>query len=744
LCLKPPEHRVDCPFRSANAADMTKQRLFPFITWAVHLWLSSDLSVYPKVDNGRDLDACGANASTTHAQRAARRPKRRPPVKISIPPVNIRENKKPSTNSLHAVRRVVNGASTSKDRHHSQTYSVTRLGDLTWVIRFTRIDNIYEPHWQARVTELKRRASEYTRSRQTQRSLYLLEQLDQVMTMRSRVTTTSNTVPSRGYLFKYWPDGEVLYQESGEELAGLYESCGNLFQAELILEKIVIMKYETLGPRRFCKDVKCSRIIAKLVRLYMFFSERLGKLCADVGADHDYMLSVILIRVARIDINEISNRVLFHEELHLEDSWNTLGGGTCFNVVLHIAAERNACNLAGIALDHGADINNILDSDSYEDWFYLPVIPDNTPLNTALDFKSLDVAKLLITRGADLEARSQTYDGRYGPPLHKAVSLDTIEALFLLLSRGADVDARCEFGQTAFMRAADEENFEAMQLLFKYGAEVNSRRYNSLSALHHAASWPKGLKFLLEAKASVGIRDSIGQTALHLTERVECIDLLLSGGLEVDTRDIDEETALHKASRKGNLAVVRRLLSRGASHLVEGSAGTPLHKAVQHWKWSRNGQERVATVTALLGYGADANRRRPSDGKTPLHVAAVDGGSYLWDHTFLDILEALCAHGADVGIRDNDWKSALDYVRGQEAAIAVLMRYFPMAPVAHQGRGPLDLRWSVLLVKVSLLSYALVAQLARTAWLLQSHPSSEQRTLPMVHIFIGSLEEGWH
>ncbi|KAL8783040.1 MAG: hypothetical protein Q9213_004937 [Squamulea squamosa] len=623
------------------------------------------IDVYPKVDCGRDLVACGANTSITHAQRAARRPKRHPPVKIKIKirPVDIRQIEKPSTNSL-----------------------VTRLGDLNWMVKFASIDDFYEHHWQAGVTELKRRASEYTRTRQTQRSLYLLEQLHHIMTMRSTIATTSKIVPCRGRLIHYYQRSDELYQEAREELAKLYECRGNLFQAELILEEILIMSYETLGPRSFCKDVNCSRIITELVRLYRLFFERLGAVCAEVGKDHDNTLMVLLIRVARVDINEISNRVLFHEELDFEHRLNTFGRVTFFNVVLHIAAEQNACNLAAFALNHGADIDNILDSDSYDYWDCLPVIPDKTPLHTALDCVSPDMAKLLITRGAELEAGwvpVDDDDGLYDMPLHKAVSLDSMDTLCLLLSRGADVNARGYLKQTPFVSAAEAGDFEAMQLLFKYGADVNSTDIYSSSALHYAASWPEGLKFLLGAKASVGARNGSGQTALHLTESVECIDLLLSAGLEVDIRNNVEETALHKASREGNLAVVQHLLSRGASPSAEGSTGEPLHQAVV----SRARLDRLATVNALLQYGANTNSQRPSDGKTPLHVAAVDGGPYSWDRTFLDILEVLCAHGADVSIQDSNSLSALDYVRGQQAATLVLMRYLPVAPVPHQRQG---------------------------------------------------------
>ncbi len=112
---------------------------------------------------------------------------------------------------------------------------------------------------------------------------------------------------------------------------------------------------------------------------------------------------------------------------------------------------------------------------------------------------------------------------------------------------------------------------------------------------------------------------------------------LLSKGADVNSAEGDGMTALHWASLQGNADLVEVLLYAGANPGSRTRLGayTPLHLA------ARNG--RRGAVRALLRGGADAGAVTAS-GATPLHLAAAAGDAA--------VVEALLDHGADPDARE--------------------------------------------------------------------------------------------
>jgi ankyrin repeat protein len=90
--------------------------------------------------------------------------------------------------------------------------------------------------------------------------------------------------------------------------------------------------------------------------------------------------------------------------------------------------------------------------------------------------------------------------------------------------------------------------------------------------------------------------------------------LLKSDKTLLDTRDTDGSTALHCATWKGHLEVVKFLLKAGADVHAQNSndhwGTTPLHAAAH--------ANQTAIVQLLIDTGADVNAK-DMNGKTPLH-----------------------------------------------------------------------------------------------------------------------------
>jgi len=86
-----------------------------------------------------------------------------------------------------------------------------------------------------------------------------------------------------------------------------------------------------------------------------------------------------------------------------------------------------------------------------------------TPLNLACRNKSLELAKLLLDKGADVMAKVGF--GDRWTPLHRASDGNAIKIVKLLIERGADPMAKCDRGNTPLDLAQSDE---MQELLKKY------------------------------------------------------------------------------------------------------------------------------------------------------------------------------------------------------------------------------------------------------------------------------------
>jgi ankyrin repeat protein len=90
-----------------------------------------------------------------------------------------------------------------------------------------------------------------------------------------------------------------------------------------------------------------------------------------------------------------------------------------------------------------------------------------------LNFNHLDVAKVLIDAGADLNANSK--NALNATPLQGAAATNRIELARLYLLRGANVNCRSEGGASPLHEAAGNGYLDFVRLLLENGANVNQK-----------------------------------------------------------------------------------------------------------------------------------------------------------------------------------------------------------------------------------------------------------------------------
>jgi ankyrin repeat protein len=257
-----------------------------------------------------------------------------------------------------------------------------------------------------------------------------------------------------------------------------------------------------------------------------------------------------------------------------------------------------------------------------------------TPLHYAARQDRLEVAKLLLGAGAEINAR----EANDITPLLMAISNNAMATAKYLLAQGGDVNASDWYGRTPLWEAVNVRNLyvhngtyktdidrppvlELIKALLAKGANVNARTKETPPFRHH----------LLEITGSLEWVDFTGQTPF-LT-----------------------------AALAGDVTVMKLLLQHGADPHINTFEGTsPLMAAAGvNWvvaqTWTEGPEQLLEAVKLCHSLGMDVNQKN-SMGITALHGAANRGSD--------DIIRFLVEKGADLTAQDNEHRSALDWANG--------------------------------------------------------------------------------
>ena len=302
-------------------------------------------------------------------------------------------------------------------------------------------------------------------------------------------------------------------------------------------------------------------------------------------------------------------RGTYHARLKLRNLWigqwpcviTTTGDDTApswfLSPPLHLAIARGDFALVRLLIEQGADVNE-------HDF------AGRCPLDIAVTTSGPRQQAILETLYAR-QARANDTDRLGNSPLHLAAACADADVVRNLLAHGARIDQPNHQEDTPVRIAILADNGPALDVLLNQAPdEVKTIDRNGSSLLLMAAALlrPSAVQALITHGAKVQLRNSAGETALHLAAAaprndresdasIAVIQHLLAAGAMIDQSSQNGKTALHVATTG---KVARFLLSRHAGVSVQAKDGsTPLHEAAA--------AGRLEVIDALLAAHADIN-----------------------------------------------------------------------------------------------------------------------------------------
>lgn len=172
---------------------------------------------------------------------------------------------------------------------------------------------------------------------------------------------------------------------------------------------------------------------------------------------------------------------------------------------LMIAARKDDLSAALLLIERDANIE--AKATEYEKGM--------TPLSIAIDQGFEDLTRMLVGKGADIEAKTDACR----TPLMTAITRGYTNIVKLLLESGADVEALDSEDQTPLKLAVTGGLSEVTKLLAEFGANLNAFEKDGSTAIHFAAvrGHLEVLRVLVDPGANIDERDAQGKTPLSIT-----------------------------------------------------------------------------------------------------------------------------------------------------------------------------------------------------------------------------------
>ena len=196
-----------------------------------------------------------------------------------------------------------------------------------------------------------------------------------------------------------------------------------------------------------------------------------------------------------------------------------------------------------------------------------------TPLHHAAEEGNLAIVKMLLEKGADVDARTS----RFGEtPLMLACGLfgggrnDAGKCARLLLEKGANANAATNDGVTPLMYAAHRGRVETVKLLLAKGAGAGSKDFKGKTALDGILEFDK-----IDAEGKVTVTQDSVTTPKYRTTVMGA--LIQHGKVNAGRWPSEEMERKAQADALNDFQIIIRLLREAVKPLLKQKTGTQVH-----------------------------------------------------------------------------------------------------------------------------------------------------------------------
>ncbi len=395
-----------------------------------------------------------------------------------------------------------------------------------------------------------------------------------------------------------------------------------------------------------------------------------------------------LLLAARTGDIELLKKALAGDEEHpavdinFQHRWNRK------NALLE-ALKFRQYPMAQFLINQGADVN-IWDAEG------------TSPLILATKAQSRPTIQLLLQHGATVDGKDKS--GSTATMI--AAEMCDVETLKLLAEYGADLKILDIHDRSLLMHALgryslnkidSEQRMKTVQFLIEQGVDVNCSSRQEISPLYESVSCKDValMRYLIEQGADVNAQTALpGSTVMMCVAEYGCngmMALLLENGANVRLTTDTGKNVLMCAAEMASVSDVQLLLENGAKEIINN---VDVYGRTA-FAWSFLERSAVDVLEVLLKNGATIDSHFFSDNKTFL-MKAVEWGAMdkiqllvsnnvklnvknFKGETALiqaakrnqpEVIKYLVESGAHIGIRDNTGRTAYDYLRLTNPALA--------------------------------------------------------------------------